>query len=343
MPVQDLSLSTNALIFAVAAAVVWVAGTRLAVFADGIAAKTNMGQVFVGMLLLGGITSSPEMANVVTSSSMNNPRLAINNLLGSAAINVFLLALVDAWIGRDAVTSQVAKPSTLMMATLCMVVLVIIAIAVAVGDQPFVLGVGIGSLCITAMSIGFFWMAAGYDDRAQWVIREPHQIPPGDRHPVIAASLRSLLIRTAIAGVLLLDAGYTLSVTGDAIAAQTGLGSGIVGFALIGIVTSAPELSTIVQALKLRQYEMAFGQVLGTNFINLSLFLLADVTFTAGPVINELGPFEIVSALIGATLIGVFLVGLLEHRNRTIGRMGYDSFAVISLFCCGLALLYLSD
>lgn len=134
-------------------------------------------------------------------------------------------------------------------------------------------------------------------------------------------------------------AGYALSQTGDALAEQTGLGTGMVGFALIGIATSLPELSTIIQSIRMRRYELAFGQVLGTNFVNLSLIIVADSVFVGGPVINELGRFETVSALLGAAMIGIMLVGLLERRNTTILRMGYDSLTVIVLFFCGLGLL----
>ena len=59
-----------------------------------------------------------------------------------------------------------------------------------------------------------------------------------------------------------------------------------------------------------------------------------------GPVINELGTFETVSALLGALLIGIILVGLIERRNRTIFRMGHDSAAVLLTFLAGLVLLY---
>lgn len=84
---------------------------------------------------------------------------------------------------------------------------------------------------------------------------------------------------------------------------------------------------------------MAFGQVLGTNFFNLSLILLSDVVFTGGPVINELGRFAQISSLLGAILIGVFLVGLLERKNPTFMKMGYDSLAVMLLFMAGLGIL----
>jgi cation:H+ antiporter len=101
-----------------------------------------------------------------------------------------------------------------------------------------------------------------------------------------------------------------------------------------------PELSSISTAIKLRRYEMAFGQVLGTNFVNLSLFLLADIAYPGGPVIGELGDFEVLSALLGLILIGIFQIGLLERRNPVMLRAGYDSLAVIVLFLGGVGLLY---
>lgn len=98
--------------------------------------------------------------------------------------------------------------------------------------------------------------------------------------------------------------------------------SALVGFALIGTATSLPELVTILVALKLRRPEMAFGQMLGTKFINLSLLPLSDLIYSGVPVIDTLGAFEVVSALPGGLLVGFLMVGLLEHRNRTIGRWG---------------------
>jgi cation:H+ antiporter len=143
-----------------------------------------------------------------------------------------------------------------------------------------------------------------------------------------------------VAGVVIFIAGYCLSQTGDALAVQTGLGAGLVGFVLIGVSTSLPELSTIVAALRMRKYEMAIGEVLGTNFVNVSLILLSDAMFTGGPVINELGRFEIASALLGVVLTGVLLIGLLERRNPTFLSMGYDSLATMLAFSGGLVMLY---
>lgn len=331
----------NLLIFAVAAGVIWIAGGRLTRALDAIATKTRLEHVFVGMLLLGGITSLPELANVVTASANDNPSLAINNLLGSAAINILLLAIADAFVGRKAVTSIVAQPSTMMMAVLCMIVLIMIASLVVLDDMAFG-PLGVGSLSVGACCIAFFWLAAGHDERAAWTIegKEGRREEPVNPDAP-SAPLASLWARVVLHGVLLFAAGYVLSRTGDAIAEQAGVTSAIVGFALIGTATSLPELVTVITALKLRRPEMAFGQVLGTNFINLSLLPIGDWIYQGEPVMNTLGPFETVSALLGAMLIGIFMVGLLEHRNRTIFRMGVDSAAVIALFAFGVVLLAL--
>lgn len=337
---QNYPIWANALIFLVAAILVWGAGTRLTRYIDEISERTGMGKAFAGMVFLGVITSLPEVANTITASTIGNPALAINNLLGSAAINVLLLAVVDGFIGRDALTSVVAKPSTLMMSALSILVLIAVAMAATTGDVP-VLGVGMWGLALCAISIGGFWLSLGYDERAPWgVTAGRNENAARVRNQSSQTSSSSLLLKTVTTGAAIFAAGYALSQTGNALAEQTGIGTGMVGFALIGLATSMPELSTIVAALRIRQYEMAFGQVLGTNFVNLSLILLADAVFAGGPVINELGAFEVVSALLGATLTGVFLIGLLERRNPAVMRIGYDSLAVILLFGGGLVLLY---
>ncbi|MCG7393543.1 sodium:calcium antiporter [Microvirga sp. ACRRW] len=337
---QDYPIWINAGIFLAAAVMVWIAGTRLTHALDAITVKTGWGQAFVGMLLLGGITSLPEIANTITSSVTGNPALAVNNLLGSAAINVLLLAVADAFIGRDAVTSAVARPSTLMMATLCILVLITVAVAITVTDVS-VMGIGIWSIVICALSIGFFALSVGYNERAPWTVKDVEdELEEEGEEASDKRSMRSLVITSAVTGAIIFVAGFALAQTGDALAEQTGIGTGMVGFALIGLSTSMPELSSIIAALRLKRYEMAFGQVLGTNFVNLSLILLGDAVFTGGPLINELSRFETVSALLGAILTGVFLIGLLERRNPTVMKMGWDSLAVMVLFAGGLVVLY---
>ena len=348
MPLTDASsypLWANALLFAVAGAIVWFAGTRLSRYLGEVSEITGIEQATVGMLMLGTLTSLPEIANVATSSYFDNPALAANNLLGSASINVVLLAVIDVIFGRDALTASIARPSTLLQSALCMMLLILVALAVTTGDVLF-LGIGAWPTALFALSLTAFWLSKGYSARAAWGLHSPGEKSAHPKHPAPApapdapSGWHRLLPRIAGAALLILIAGYTLSQSGDAIAHQTGLGAGLVGFLLIGFATSLPELSSISTSVRMRRHEMAIGEVLGTNFVNISLLLLADAVFTGEPVINVLGRFEAVSAMLGALLVGVYLVGLLERRNPVILRMGYDSLVVLLVFAGGVMLLF---
>src|SRR5690606_19557426 len=155
------------------------------------------------------------------------------------------------------------------MATLCMLVLIAIALAVTIGDIE-VFGLGVGGLAICALSIGCFKLATGYDARSPWSVDTGDRDGEAEADSKDSLSACGLWLRVAFDGATIFAAGYTLSQTGDAIAEQTGMASGLVGFALIGLATSTPELATVLTALRLHRPEMAFGQVLGTNFVNLS-------------------------------------------------------------------------
>jgi len=338
VPFEQFPLAANAAIFAVAAAFVWLAGTRLAVYVDGIATATGTGQAFIGMLLLGGITSLPEIATVTSASWTGSASLAVNNLLGSAAANVLLLAVADAVLGHDALTSVVAKPSTLLQGTLGMMLLGMVAAAVVAGDI-LVFGVGAWSAALLAACIGALWLSSDYESRHVWTAATRDGVDK-DEPETPEQPLRTLALKTAAAAAVILVAGFFLAQTGDAIAKQSGLGAGLVGLVLMAFATSLPEISSIVSALRLHRYEMAVGDIFGTNLFNIALLFIADLSYGGGPVLSEAGAFEAVAGLLALLLTGVFVLGLLERRDRTVLRMGYDSLAALVLYAAGLAVLY---
>ncbi|NLG77924.1 MAG: sodium:calcium antiporter, partial [Xanthomonadaceae bacterium] len=100
MNAAELPLALNAVLFAAAGTIVWFAGTRLARYADAFAEKTGIGRVALGMILLGSVTSLPEITIATTSTLQGTPLLSITDVLGSAALNVVILAIADASFGR---------------------------------------------------------------------------------------------------------------------------------------------------------------------------------------------------------------------------------------------------
>lgn len=321
-------------LFAVAAAIVWFAGTKLTHAVDRVAQRFGLGQAFAGMVLLGGITSLPELAAVSTSSLTGNATLAVNNLLGSAAVNVLLLVLADIVFGRGALTGVVAKPVTLMQGVLGMMLLGTVAVIVLVDDLA-IGGVGAGTLGVLVASLFALRLSARYERRDVW---QPVDQTDDDSAPAEDDKRSSLRLVGAVVtlGAMILLAGAGLSLTADAIATQVGMSSGLVGFLLVAFATSLPEVSSVVEAVRAKRYELAVGDIFGTNLFNLSLLAVADVLSTGGPVLAEAGTFEVIGALTALLMTGAFVIGLLERRDRAILRMGPDALGALIIFCLGV-------
>jgi cation:H+ antiporter len=396
-------LWANLAVFTVVAAVVWFAGTRVSGYANTISERTGIGKAFIGLILLGGVTSLPEVAVVATSSFRGDAALAINNLLGSVAMNVAILAMADAAYGRGALSAVIAQPVVLLQGTLDILLLFLVAAGIAVGEVGM-MGVGAWSVSILALYLVSLWMIKNYQERGAWVPadvadarrtgrEEPSQAEGGKEdeaeplgrfghlaraeehrakaHQELAQayrevaraegeragegegkgegkgkdkeeerSLKQVVLYTVLASLAILVAGYVLSRTGDAIAAQTGLGSSFVGAVLVAISTSLPEVSTVLSAIRIRQYELAFSDVFGTNLFDLLLVFLVDAIYSGPPVLNEVGTFSLFAALLGIAVTTMYLAGLIERKDRVILRMGVDSLAVIAAYVGGLVVLY---
>lgn len=338
------SIWANAAAFLLSAAIVWGAGSRLAGYVDTISERTGIGQGFAGLVLLGGITSLPEVAVSVTASFSGEEILAVNNLLGAVAVQVAILALADMLIGRDALTSIVAHPVVLLQATLGIVMLALIAMAVTTSDValgPF----GLWSAVLLLAYLAGVALLANYEKRPDtWEPRDPPAAPEEDREGQEPSedqrSTPRLVVGTAIAAVLILAAGWTLSETGSAMAKQTGLGSAFFGATVLAFATSLPEISTVFAAVRLRRYAMALGDIFGTNLFNAALIFVIDLLTPGEPVLGRVGAFSAFGALLGLVLTAIFMAGLIERRDRTVLRMGWDSLAALVAYAIGVAVLF---
>jgi cation:H+ antiporter len=172
--------------------------------------------------------------------------------------------------------------------------------------------------------------------------RDPDEREDGKEPRGAARDLSSgqLALRMVGVSLVVLAAGFVVTQTGDAVAAQTGLGSSLVGFVLVAISTPLPEVSTTLTAARFGAYGLAFSNIFGTNVFDLGLIFLADLVYAGGPVLNEVGQFAVLGAVLGLIVTLVYLVGIIERRDAVIWRLGPDSFLVFLLYSGGLVLLY---
>lgn len=345
---NNYDLTTNLWIFAAAACAVWIAGTKIAVYADELAERFSLSRAMLGLLLLAGVTSLPEIATGFTAAYSGYPELAVNNLLGGIAMQVALLAVADVVLGKDALTSVVPNPMVMLQGAFNVCLLTFVAITVLVGDVPL-FGAGVGSWLIFTVAIYSFIKVHAADKHHPWVINDPDNSIPGRNHsldggeserPLKDDSLIRLIVKMLISALTILFAGFIVANVGDAIAGQTDLGVSFVGFAVVSIATSLPEASTVFASVRRGLYTMAISDILGTTAFNVALLLGVDGLSDGEPVLSRVGDFTAIGTLLGLALTGLFLVGIVERADRTFLRMGFDSAAILFAYSSGMVLLY---
>jgi cation:H+ antiporter len=109
---------------------------------------------------------------------------------------------------------------------------------------------------------------------------------------------------------------------------------------LLAIATSLPEVSSVIGAVRGHHYEMAYGDILGTNLFDIGLIAVADLVYVGPPVLNEVGTFSAFASLLGIAVTAIALVGILERRDTTVARMGVDSIAIAADYLSRLVVLY---
>lgn len=338
MDFPELSIVANAAIFIGAAVAVWSAGVKLARFADAIAEVTGAGRELLGILLLGGVTSLPELAVATTATLRGTPELSVNDVLGSASINLVVLAVADAVSGRNALTSIPGSPLLLVQGVFGMLILALAAAPALAGDTS-VLGIGAWSwIMLAGYMVAVRIMASSRAGEA-WSARKHPEVRTSSGAQEASRSLQALIWRTVAAAAVILVAGFLLARTGESLAGQTGMGTSFFAAVFLALATSLPEWSTVIAATRLRRYEMAVSDIFGTNLFNVMIIVYVDALHRGRPVMLEAGSFAAFGAVLALVLTSFLLIGMLEGRNRTVLRMGWDSVAVLGGYIAGLFVL----
>lgn len=302
----EYPLGLNLAVFLAAVMGVWLMGVRLTRLAEAVAARTGLGDAFVGLVLLGGIVSLPELSTATTAALAGNAGFAVNTLLGGIAATMVTLAVVDALVPDAPISTDITDPVILLQGTLTVLFLLVAAAGITAGDVRF-LGAGAWSTALLVLYLAFVRLIRHYGRPRAWVSEEdaardrdgpkPSEEPRRLRRPPAR-----LVLATAVMALGTAGAGILLSRTGDAIAQQTGLGSGFAGLLLGGIATLLPEVSTTYAAVRARQFELAFSDAYGSNLFSTMAVYVTDLAYPGGPVLNEVGRFGLFATLLGATV-----------------------------------------
>jgi cation:H+ antiporter len=319
-------------IFIVTAAGIVLAATQLAKYGDVIAVRTRLGGMFIGLLLLAGATSLPEVITSISALSQGQPNIAAGNLLGSNTFNMFILAILDI-AGRDQRVLRKAALKHALTGSMAMFSIGLVVFFMLANIKISIGWVGLDSLLV----IAFYILAV-------WLIQHnagPSHAPEVEEDiPADFPSLRRGLIGFGIAAAAVVFITPYMVQAAAEIADSTGLGATFIGSTLVALATSLPELVTTLAAFKLGANDMAIGNLFGSNLFNMFALGLTDFFYTPGRFLADIDPAFLLVGMLGLLMTGLALIGNLARLERRLWFVEIDALALILLYFGGMYLLY---
>jgi cation:H+ antiporter len=318
-----------ALVFVASGAVVVLAGTRLARHADSIAEATRLGRLWIGSVLLAAATSLPELTTDVSAVRLGAADLAVGDLFGSSMANMLILALVDLLPPRRRVLRRATLDHALS-ASLAISVNALAAVLVVLRPERTLLSVGPGSLLLPLVYL------AGTRAVYRQALREgPAAEAEGPARPVLSRAVRGF----SLAALAVFVAAPAFAWSAKGIAEVTGLGNTFVGTWLVGVSTSLPELVASVAAVRLGAFDLAVGNLFGSNAFNMAIFFALDAA-QPGSLFAAIDPSHALSALFAVILMSMGVAAIVYRAERRFAMLEPDSLLMVLTYGLGIWLLY---
>jgi cation:H+ antiporter len=327
---MELGLGGWILVFVGAAIIVGIGGTILARTGDVIAEETGLGGMTIGLLLLSGATSLPEVATSMSAAANGAPDLAISNYLGSNMANMAILAVVDL-VSRRRIFPLVELAQA-RVATGAIILTSLVGLAILLRDGRTIGPIGYDTVIITVTFLAIL----------TWIRRAPAEIrglPASATAPVgpIAGTrdrrrLVGAIVGFGIGAGVTLASAPVLAVAAEEIAALTGITQTFVGAAFLAMATSAPELVASVAAVRIGAADLAVGNLFGSNLFNMGIIITADVAYPGGAILASVSPTQAIVAFGALIMTGLGLAAVLHGTETRPWRIEPDALLILVVY-----------
>ena len=275
------------------ALLVWAAE----IFVDGavaLARALDVSPVVIGAVIVGFGTSLPELLVSGVAAAEDDRALGVGNVVGSNVANLSLV-LASAGLITVIVAEGEARRLELPLSLLAAGAFALVA---SDGEITRIEGVGLIVALVVALTV---------------ILRtsrpaDPDLFGPAEELAAESSSVARELWRSA-SGLALTAVGAQVAVSGaENVAMELGLSGGFVGFSLVAVGTSLPELVTAVAAVRRGETELVVGNLLGSNIFNSLAVGAAIGLIGPGPVGDDvLTSFGLIIMMVVGLVAGGFL------------------------------------
>lgn len=300
----SVGLSVAIIVFLASAVAVVFLGVQLAKYGDALASLTGWGRLFVGSILVALATSLPELSNNITAVQIDNPQLALGNVVGANMINMFTMAMVALVFGGKRFLQRVAPEQgyLIMLAAILTGLAVLFA---GVKNGVNVWQIGLSSIILLVVYVAGMWI----------VYRRRPAGGSDEEEEDAGMTLSKAWLMFSLVSIGVIIAGVFLAQSVDRVADLTGISSGVLGILAVSIVTTMPEASATVAAARMGAADLGIAGLYGSCVFNVTILSFADPFYRKGIVLNHPEPEHFVAGIFAVVLI-LFGGLMLWGRNR---------------------------
>ena len=264
--------------------------------------KLKVSLFAVGVVIVAGGTSLPELASSINAVITNHADLAVGAVIGSNIANLILvMAATSFLIPISNINQNQINQAWINIG------LAIILIFMSYFILPFNYLFGILSICL------LFIIMLTQVKQGSLDVSEVEE--KGDYSLLIS-------IIFIVGGIILLIYGSDLFVESAInIANQLNIPEAIIGVSLVAFGTSLPELVVGILSAIRKKVDFALGNVLGSNIYNVLGVLGASSFFGNFGVPRVIGSLDLIFMLFVTAMILGFMI-LLKRIGRTYGSVG---------------------
>lgn len=306
VPVLFFSEGGSFLIFVIylilAASVIFLSN-KASEYVDLLDKKTSLSGAFIGGVMLSAVTSLPELFTSISATLMlNKPGLCIGNILGSDLFNIAVLAVLVLVFFRSFLGAVVAKSHIVVTLAVCLMYLTLFLNKVNVLSFD-VFTVNIASILIVLLYIWGVKHMAGEDG-------SDTQDDSGSD-----LTVKQILVRFVLVSVGIIALSIAITYVTDIISVKLNLGTGLAGALFLGIATSLPEVSSTIALFRIRNYNIAIGNIIGSNLFNFIILAVTDVLYVGSGIYDYSDPKSVNLLVFGAIATPLMLV-MMKWKNK---------------------------
>lgn len=269
-----LTFPTIVLLLIIAASL-WTVGKGADILVDeavSLSVHWGVPKMVIGATIVSLGTTLPEAAVSVMAAVGGNPDLALGNAIGSIIADTGLIIGVAALIGNLPVDPMIIKRQGKLQYLAC--------ILLAVVSLPIFTNTGAGNIS-QLMGVGFLILLATYIYFSlKWAREENGESTEEIEEELTPVYLQILKLLLGVA--LVIGSSKILIPAVEITAIRIGIPQGVIAATLVAFGTSLPELVTAITAVRKGHGELAIGNIVGADILNVLFVVGAAAAVTKG-------------------------------------------------------------